>query len=639
MKENYIIELLNKQMKRKDDVAFLTKRNKKEVTYSWEEVEINSRAISSFLIRSGLEVQDKIGIFADNSPEWQLIDFACLRTRICSVPIYPTTTENHLVHMINDSGLKILFAGNQEQAEKARSIQEQCPTLEQIIIMVNKEEDSTSEDSLSGVLAQYKGVNIPEVIQEFEKRSETHSNEDLVTLIYTSGTTGMPKGVQLDSKNFSAALLSHEDRIKMTKNDRSLCFLPLSHIFERAWSYFTLLSGGQNYYLSDPSKVAIAIKDAKPTVMCSVPRFFEKVYNKVQDDLDKSSDAKRKVFKWSTRIGRKVFSRKMNNEFIGPILKVQHMIATKLVFSKFKESFGGNIRFFNCGGASLQDDINMFFQSLSLPLIYGYGMTETLATVSCYKKIPMIGSIGKPMDGVDVKIDPETGEILVKGDTITKGYYNLPEENEKLFTEDGYLRTGDKGRIDHEGNLFYVDRIKELMKTSNGKYVAPQNVESTIMKDKYVEQIAIVADGETFVSALIVPNYEMLESYAHEMSIAFKDKAELINNSEIKSMLDERIKKVQESLNGFEKVKKFKLLEEQFTIKANEITPTLKLKRKVIIEKYQHFIDELYNKRKNTDDTSLDKKTKIKSKIKKILTKISNNNKSPFNRAFIYLSL
>lgn len=611
MTKNHITDLLDKQFDRKNDVAMITKKNNEEISYTWNEVKTSVDSIAYLLLELGIKSQDKVGIFSENIPEWSIIDFACLKSRVCTVPIYPTTTTEHLIHIVNDSDLKILFTGNKDQYDKALEVKEHCPNLEHIyhinenISEVDIEGEMTRFDFL---VYQYKNIERDDLKEVYEERSKEHRDDDLVTLIYTSGTTGMPKGVQLTKRNFNAALSAHTKRIKITESDRSLCFLPLSHIFERAWTYFVLLSGGQNYYLSNPQDVASTIKEVKPTVMSSVPRFFEKVYNKVQDDLDKSSEKKRKVFRWATRIGRKIFSRKMNNEFVGPLLKIQHIIATKLVYSKFKDSFGGRIRFFNCGGASLQDDVNMFFQSLSLPIIYGYGMTETLATVSCYKKIPMIGSIGKPMDGIEVKIDPSNNEILVRGDTITKGYYNLPEENEKLFTVDGFLRTGDAGRIDAEGNLFYVERIKELMKTSNGKYIAPQNVESTIMKDKYVEQIAIVAEGETFVSALIVPNYEMLEEYAKEMSIKFKNKAELINNSDIKSMLDKRIKEVQKSLHGFEQVKKFKLLEEQFSIKANEITPTLKLKRKVIMEKYKHMIDELYNKR--TSNVDIKNKTK-----------------------------
>ncbi len=606
MTSNYMMELLDKQLS-KTSTAMIYNDNGKEIKFGWDNVAEKVNLLSKFFIDKDMKTQDKVGIFADNSPEWSMVDFACLKTRMCSVPLYSSSTLSHLTHIIDDAEIKIIFVDNEEQFNMVNSIKNQCRSLK-MIVPFNDLDNRFTLNKLFELYTRDEYKDLSSKLTEIEKSATA---EDLATLIYTSGTTGMPKGVKLTKGNFSAALKAHEERIKITDKDRSLCFLPLGHIFERAWSYFIMLNGAENYYVANPQNIAQEIKLAKPTVMSSVPRFFEKVYNKVQIDLDKSTTAKINVFKWATRVGKKVLSRKSNHEFISPLLYLQHKIADHLVFSKFKESFGGRIRFFNCGGASLQDDVNLFFQSLSLPIIYGYGMTETLATVSCYTKNPVIGSVGKPMSGVQVKIDPSNNEILVKGDTVTKGYYNRPYDNETLFTEDGWLRTGDAGRIDIEGNLFYVDRIKEMMKTSNGKYVAPQNVESTIGQDKYIDQIAVIADGETFVSALIVPNYEALEEYAKETSISFKNKAELIDNEKIKEMFHERVNAIQETLQGFEKVKKFKLLEKPFSIDAGEITPTLKLKRKQIVEKYKHFINEFYGKtEKKEDHKDIDKKDK-----------------------------
>ena len=572
MKTDFLHNLLKKQYSRGDSISMISDDKSGEITYTWANVKNKVDSISMFFIERDLEVQDRIGIFSNNSPKWHFVDFACLQNRLCSVPIYPTTTEEHLEHIINDSQLKILFVESEEQLNKANSVKNNCPSLMEIICL-----DDPSTDKMMSAVEDGMSVDTKKI----ENIELNIDKEDLVTLIYTSGTTGMPKGVMIDNENFQAAIAANKDRIQVRETDRSLCFLPLSHVFERAWSYFIMTSGAQNYYISNPQQVAKLIKKAQPTLMSSVPRFFEKIYTKVQGDLDKSSSSKRKIFKWATRIGRKVFSRKMNNEIVGPILYLQYALAKKLVYSKFKDSFGGKVRFFNCGGASLQNDVNFFFQSLSLPIIYGYGLTETLATVSCYTKIPAVGSIGKPIKGLEVKIDESNNnEILVRGKSITKGYYQLPEENAKAFTEDGWFRTGDAGRLDSEGNLYYVERIKELMKTSNGKYVAPQNVEGTIMKDKFIDQIAIVAEGETFVSALIVPDYHMLEEYAKDKAISFKDKKELLENTDIKAMLEARVKSIQDNLHGFEKVKKFKLLEKPFSILENEITPTLKLKRK-----------------------------------------------------------
>lgn len=564
------------------------------IDYNWKNIDDITNNIAAMLLRNGINDNDKVGIFSQNKVEWTFVDIASLKIRSCSIPIYPTTSTDDLVHIINDSGLKIIFCGNKEQLDKVASIKEKCVSLEKVV-------------DLTSLLSEVeKAPAKSEDIIEIDKRISESSEDDLVTLLYTSGTTGRPKGVMLLNKGFSAAIESHKDRIEISNQDRSLAFLPLSHIFERAWTYYVLSCGGNVHYLEKTELVSEALKSAKPTVMCSVPRFFEKVYTKVMAGLDSASSSKRNMFKWALRTGRKVFSRKMNNEMVSPILLVQYYTAKALVYSKFKKEFGGRIRFFNCGGAYLQDDVNMFFQSLGVPIIYGFGLTETLATVSCYTKIPAMGSVGKPMKGVQVKIG-ENDEILVKGDTVTPGYYNLPEENAKSFTEDGWFKTGDAGRIDSEGNLFYKERIKDLMKTSGGKYIAPQNIEGTIKTDKYVDEVAVIAEGEKFVSALIVPDYTMLESYAKEKAIEFKDRKELLSNTTINAMFESRMRDVQDKLNNFEKVKKFKLLEKPFSIGGNEITPTLKLKRKQIMEKYKDLIDDIYDKKPQEKNNSQSK--------------------------------
>ncbi len=580
-----LLGMLSEQFHR-EEPALLVNRDGAEISFSWTGINEQSNKISNYLIKEGLEVQDKVGILADNSPEWTILDIACLKTRACSVPLYTTNTPQQIIHIINDAEVKFAFVGTEKQKEMIENVMTECPSLKKIILINSKE---------------YKDILTSELNDDIRKeRMNDISDDDLITLIYTSGTTGMPKGVMLSNLNFRTGLAAHKERIELRKSDRNLCFLPLSHVFERSWSYYVMTCGGQNYYLENPQDIAEAIKKIQPTVMSSVPRFFEKVYSKVQDQIDKAPSSKQKIFKWATRVGRKVFARKMNKEIVSPLLLLQHFIAKKLVFQNLKNNFGGNIRFFNCGGASLQDDVNLFFQSVSLPIIYGYGMTETLATVSCYSKIPALGSVGKALPGVEIKIDKENNnEILVRGNTITKGYYNLPEENEKLFTKEGWLRTGDAGRLDNEGNLYYVERIKELMKTSNGKYIAPQNVEGVLMKDKYIEQAVVIAEGETFVSALLVPDYDAIEEYAKDKMIDFQSKKELLENSKIVTMLESRIENIQkESLQNFEKVKKFKLLEKPLSIVENEITPTLKLKRKVILQKYKKMIDEIYKKDK-----------------------------------------
>ena len=427
---------------------------------------------------------------------------------------------------------------------------------------------------------------------ELEARIASKRLDDLFTLIYTSGTTGDPKGVMLDYANLAHQLQSHDQALNITEQDVSLSFLPLSHIFERAWVAYIFHRGATNCYLEDTNQIRQALVETKPTVMCAVPRFYEKIYAAVLDKVEKAPFIRRTLFHWAIQAGEKHYQSANPSRW----LKWQHKWADKLVLSKLRALLGGQVRMMPCGGAKLEPTIGKFFHSLGVNVKLGYGMTETTATVSCWEDHDFNpNSIGKLMPNAEVKIG-ENNEILVRGGMVMRGYYKKPEETANAFTADGFLKTGDAGEMDEHGNLYITDRIKELMKTSNGKYIAPQYIEGKIGKDKFIEQIAIIADAKKYVSALIVPCFDSLEEYAKQLNIKYQDRLELIKHSEIIQMFEKRLHDVQKELASFEQVKKFTLLPQAFPHAMEEITPTLKLRRKVIMQRYREQIEQMYER-------------------------------------------
>jgi long-chain acyl-CoA synthetase len=430
---------------------------------------------------------------------------------------------------------------------------------------------------------------------ELQKRYYECESTDLASIIYTSGTTGEPKGVMLDHTNFMQSLVAHDFELDVSEKDSSLSFLPLSHIYERSWVFFCLHRGIKVYFNQNPKLIAEVLKEVKPTVMCTVPRIFEKIYAAIQDKRKEASPSKMKLASWALGIGNAYFNKYKRNDIKVPLaLKLKHKIADKLVLSKLREVFGGRIKFMPCGGAPLAPDMVSFFHSFGLNIKCGYGLTETTATVSLfgYKHFEF-NSAGKAIHGTQIKIG-ENDEILVKGPSLMKGYYKKPKETADVF-EDGWFKTGDAGKMDEKGNLIITDRIKDLMKTSGGKYIAPQKLELALINDAFIEQISVIGDQQKYVTALAVPSFENLKKYAIEHKIAYEDIEELINQSQIKEMFEKRIEALQKDFSVFEKIKKFSLLPKEFSIEAGEITATLKLKRKVIQKKYKGIIDKMYN--------------------------------------------
>ncbi|MGN5076513.1 AMP-dependent synthetase/ligase [Aeromonas veronii] len=545
------------------------------------------------LIRAGHQPTEMVGIYARNMPEWTQADLGILAARGVSVPIYPTSTLDQLRYIVKDAGIKVLFVGEQPQFDQALQLIE-SGEIRQLIALDGNVNLRGCEQASHFQTFLVSGNHQPSE-QELRVRETQYRMDDLLTLIYTSGTTGEPKGVMLDFSNIAACFEMHNSRLDLNEQDVSLCMLPLSHVFERAWSYYVLYCGAENVYIRDPQKVMDVIGEVQPTVMCAVPRLYEKAYAMIQAKVAQAPALRRALFGWATRVGKQMVATRQASKSASPLLYGQLWLAERLVFRKLRARFGGRTRFLPVAGARLADDVNLFFQAMGLNLKYGYGMTETTATVCCYEDSQFkLGSIGTALNGIEVKLG-ENNELLVRSPTVMRGYYNKPDATAEVMTEDGFLRTGDAGELDSQGNIYFTERLKELMKTSNGKYVAPQLVEGTIGKDRFIEQIAIVADARHFVSALIVPCFESLEEYARSINLQYQCKTELLRHSRVMEFFEARIADLQKELAKFEQVKKFTLLPSAFSMELGELTPTMKLRRKIIEAKYQSEIEAMYN--------------------------------------------
>ena len=545
------------------------------------------------LIRAGHQPTEMVGLYARNMPEWTQADLGILAARGVSVPIYPTSTLEQLRYIVRDANIGLLFVGEQAQFDQALTLLKDGE-IRQIVALDGKVNLRDCPEA-SHFQAFLVSGNHQASEQELRARETQYRMDDLLTLIYTSGTTGEPKGVMLDFANIAACFEMHNSRLDLNEQDVSLCMLPLSHVFERAWTYYVLYCGAENVYIRDPQKVMDVIGEVQPTVMCAVPRLYEKAYAMIQAKVAQAPRLRRALFGWATGVGKQQVSSRQAGKATSPLLYAQLWLAERLVFRKLRARFGGRTRFLPVAGARLADDVNFFFQAMGLNLKYGYGMTETTATVCCYEDNQFkLGSIGTALNGIEVKLG-ESNELLVRSPTVMRGYYNKPDATAEVMTEDGFLRTGDAGELDSDGNIYFTERLKELMKTSNGKYVAPQLVEGTIGKDRFIEQIAIVADARHFVSALIVPCFESLEEYARSINLQYQCKTELLRHSRVMEFFDARIQDLQKELAKFEQVKKFTLLPSAFSMELGEITPTMKLRRKIIESKYQSEIEAMYN--------------------------------------------
>lgn len=572
--------------------ALRYKAGEKWLDISWQQFGEQMDALSLALLAQGLDVQDKVGIYANNMPRWTIADIGTLQLRCVTVPIYATNTADQAAYIVRNADVKVLFVGEQVQFDAAMAIFDQCPELERVVAMSDDIDLQGHPAALSWQAFIACGDQLYQA--ELSRRLQQVCMDDLFTLIYTSGTTGQPKGVMLDYANIGAQCEGHDVRLAVSREDVSLCFLPLSHVYERAWTYYVLYKGATNCYLQDTMQVRDALGEIRPSVMCAVPRFYEKIFAAIHEKVARAPLQRKLVFTWAVNMGARVAACRQQGRKPSWLLQRSYRLADKLVLKKLRDLLGGNIKLMPCGGAKLDETIGRFFHAIGINVKLGYGMTETTATVSCWEDgMFNPDSIGTVMPKAQVKIG-DNNEILVRGPMVMRGYYKMPEETAASFDQHGFLKTGDAGRFDAEGNLFITDRIKELMKTSGGKYIAPQVVEGVIGKDHFIEQIAVIADTRKFVSALIVPSFESLEAYAKELNIKYHDRIELIRHSQIVEMIEQRVAELQKDLAKFEQVKKFTLLPKAFSMDKGELTPTQKLRRKVIHERYEDEIEQMY---------------------------------------------
>lgn len=564
---------------------------------TWKNFGEQVRSAARGLIDFGVGELEMVGIFSQNRPEWTIADFASLTVRAVPVPIYATDTAKQAEYIINDAEIKIIFVGDQDQYDKIMEVYRTNDFLKKIIVFNENVRIDRSENIMyfkefldAGRKSESDGV--------ISDRLSRAKKDDLLTLIYTSGTTGEPKGVMLTHSNVISQADSHDLRLLPSgEDDVSLCFLPLSHVFERVWTYYTYYKGMTVYYLDDPKKIIDVIQDVKPTVMCAVPRFYEKIHAAVFDKLETASPMKKKMFMWAVDVGRDRNNLKKDQKPVPGLLELKYKIADKLVLGKIRDLTGGRIRYFPCAGAPLSQKIEEFFYAVGIYVCYGYGLSESTATTTCHEPHNFkFGTVGKPIPGVEVKIDPANDEILIRGGNIMKGYYKKPQATADVFTEDGWFRTGDAGEFDENGELRITDRIKELMKTSGGKYIPPQLIETLVGADHYIEQSTIIGDNRKYVTALIVPNFPVLEEYARSNNIPFSSREDLVKHPEIYKFYEQRVTAASAELAGFQKIKYFTLLPNEFTVDSGEITPTMKIKRKVIAEKYKDVIEDMYEK-------------------------------------------
>lgn len=546
----------------------------------------------------GIQPQKNIAVFSANRPEILITDFAAFANRAVPVSIYSTSSADQVKYIVNDAKASILFVGNEAQYIIARAVMSQTSTLKQIVTFDEIKRDVDDDTTMTFVDFLALGSKASDDCRkEVERRTAESTPDDIATLLYTSGTTGEPKGAILTHGNFNAALAIHDERLTMLSDaDTSLCFLPLSHIFEKAWTFFCLHRGIIVNINNDPRDVQQSLKETRPSCMCSVPRFWENAYSTIQDKLGKMKGFKKWMMAQALKVGRKRNMEYARRGIPAPWwLETRYKFFDRQVFNPVRRLMGvenGNI--FPTAGAPLSSAIVEFFHSIGINVLIGYGLSETTATVSCYPEIDWeLGSVGTVLPQIEVKIGKDN-EILVKGPTVMRGYYNKPEETAEAFTSDGWFRTGDAGFINPDGSIVLTERIKDLFKTSNGKYIAPQAIESRLGEDKYIEQVAVIGDQRKYVTAIIIPAFEALKEYARKKKIEYHSLEDLVKNSDIVKLISDRIDKMQANFASFEKVKKFTLLPREFTMETGELTNTLKIRRPIINNHYAREIEAMY---------------------------------------------
>ena len=552
-----------------------------------------ARALALGLYAMGLRRNDHIALLAENCPEWTLTDAGSLFAGVVDVPIYPTLSPQQVGYILRDSGARILFIQNREKYERVREALLDCPALEHVVFFQG--EGAAEAQALTLAELERRGRELgqqqPGLSDELAHGAKP---DDLATIIYTSGTTGEPKGVMLTHSNLITNLIDSSGHLSFSEDDIVLSVLPFSHVFERLAMYMYLYHGMSIFYAESMEKIGDNMREVRPTIMLCVPRLFEKIYERIKDKAAQSGKLKRGLLAWAVAVGKLYAQHTLNHKPVPKGLAIKYGLASRLVFSKWREAMGGRIRLFVSGGAALPDEIGYIFAGAGLPIVQGYGLTET-SPVICAGTLEenRIGTVGRPIHNVEVRIAPD-GEIETRGPNIMRGYYNKPEATAAVFTEDGWFKTGDIGTLDRDGFLRITDRKKELFKTSGGKYIAPQPIEQRIKASRFVNQVVLIGDGHKFPAALIVPDWEQLRAYAQLKNLNLHTPEEFCANERILDLFERQVESLTKDMAQYERVKRIALLERELTIEGGEMTPTLKIKRRVVNEKYRDVIDRLY---------------------------------------------
>lgn len=600
MDKSLLPRLILRQAEKYGDKTALTYRDYASGTWipvSWNQFAGYVRQVANALIALGVAEQENLGVFSQNKPECLYVDFGAFADRVVTVPLYATSSETQVHYILQDAEIRYLFVGEQYQYDVACHVMTLCKTLKRIIVF-DKKVQLVPGDNHSMYFEDFLALGADEKYQqEVERRSDSTSEDDLANILYTSGTTGESKGVMLTHRCYKAAIDGHDKRLdRLTSEDVVINFLPFTHIFERGWTYLCLHRGCQLAVNLYPQDIQMTIKEVRPTAMCSVPRFWEKVYTGVQEKISQTTGLKKALMQDALQVGKlHNIEYLMKGKTPPAWLHLKYKFYERTIYSLLKKTIGiENGNFFPTAGAAIPVEVEEFVHSVGINMIAGYGMTETTATVSCeWFGTHRIGSVGLPLPGVQVRIG-ENNEIQLKGGTITPGYYKKEAITAQSYTEDGWFKTGDAGFFDQDGYLFLTERIKDLFKTSNGKYIAPQAIETKLVVDRYIDQISIIADQRKFVSALIVPDYKQVEEYARQQGVPYTDMKDLLAHPVIVDLFRNRIDTLQQEFAHYEQVKRFTLLPEPFSMEKGELTNTLKIKRAVLAKNYAAEIARMY---------------------------------------------
>lgn len=572
--------------------AMLARRNGKWEPLSHAALRDRTRHIALGLAALGVQRGDRVAILSENRPEWALADWACLTSGIIDVPVYSTLPADQITFLLNDSGTVAIFVSTVAQAEKIAAIGSKLSTLQHVIAF-DDAAGAKADLTLRQLEERGRALDSPERAAAWERDALAIGPDDIATILYTSGTTGAPKGVMLSHDNIHSNVAATRDVIPVTGDDVALSFLPLSHIFERMGDYWFYANGATIAYIDNFDLVPIAMQEVRPTIVLSVPRLYEKIYARVLENALAGGALKKRIFFWAKAVGERWADETLAGRRPSVLLAAQYALAQRLVFSKLRGRTGGRLRYFVSGGAPLSPEINRFFYAAGLTILEGYGLTETSPVIGVNTPANFrIGTIGKPIAGVEVKIAPD-GEILTRGPHVMKGYYKQPEATREAIDEDGWFHTGDVGVIE-DGFIRITDRKKDLIVTAGGKNIAPQPIENLVKSNKYVSQAVMIGDRRKYPVLLVVPDFEQLEKWAKRRNLIWTRRSQLLAMPTVVAKMEKEVFSTLTGLAGFETPKKIALIEQDFTIESGELTPTLKVKRRVIEERYRRVIEGLY---------------------------------------------